>query len=164
MADKSVVSQMKVGSSMAQHRKKMTSPLSNDLEHFVAAQDPVFDRVRAEVRRRSKATHWMWFVFPQLRGLGRSATADRFGLASVAEARSFWAHPVLGPRLKECVELILTLEDRSAAQMFGSPDNLKLRSSLTLFERAVPDVDLFARALEKYFDGERDPITLAALG
>ena len=133
----------------------------HDLQRFVSAQDPVFAQVNAELTRGAKRSHWMWFVFPQLRGLGRSPMAERYGIASLAEARAYWEHPVLGPRLRECVDLLLRIEGRTAHQIFGSPDDLKLRSSLTLFERAVPEEPVFGRALERYFAGERDPLTLA---
>ena len=133
----------------------------HDLQRFVSAQDPVFAQVNAELTRGAKRSHWMWFVFPQLRDLGRSPMAERYGIASLAEARAYWEHPVLGPRLRECVDLLLRIEGRTAHQIFGSPDDLKLRSSLTLFERAVPEEPVFGRALERYFAGERDPLTLA---
>ena len=133
----------------------------HDLQRFVSAQDPVFAQVKAELASGAKRSHWMWFVFPQLRDLGRSPMAERYGIASLAEARAYWEHPVLGPRLRECVDLLLRIEGRTAHQIFGSPDDLKLRSSLTLFERAVPEEPVFGRALERYFAGERDPLTLA---
>ena len=117
--------------------------------------------MKAELASGAKRSHWMWFVFPQLRDLGRSPMAERYGIASLAEARAYWEHPVLGPRLRECVDLLLRIEGRTAHQIFGSPDDLKLRSSLTLFERAVPEEPVFGRALERYFAGERDPLTLA---
>lgn len=132
-----------------------------DLERFVAAQAPVYARVTEELRRGAKASHWMWFVFPQRQGLGYSAMAQRYGIGSLAEARAYWQHPVLGPRLKACVELVLAVEGRSARQIFGSPDDLKLRSSLTLFEQVAPQEPLFGQALDRYFDGERDARTLA---
>ena len=132
-----------------------------NLDRFVAAQDPVYADVLNELRAGRKTSHWMWFVFPQLRDLGRSPMAERYGIASLAEARAYWEHPVLGPRLRECVDLLLRIEGRTAHQIFGSPDDLKLRSSLTLFERAVPEEPVFGRALERYFAGERDPLTLA---
>ena len=135
----------------------------HDLQRFVDAQDPVYDRVLAELRRGVKASHWMWFVFPQLRELGRSATARRFGIASADEALAYWRHPRLGPRLLECVGLLLAVPGASALQILGSPDDVKLRSSLTLFERVAPEEPAFARALDRFFDGARDPRTLALL-
>ncbi len=130
-----------------------------DLDRFVEAQDPVYDDVVAELRRGRKTSHWMWFVFPQLRGLGRSAMAERYGIASLAEAGAYWGHPVLGPRLRECVDLLLAVRGRTAREILGSPDDIKLRSCLTLFERAVPEEPAFGRALDRYFDGVRDAIT-----
>ena len=135
----------------------------SDLERFVEAQDAVYESVRRELRAGRKATHWMWFVFPQLRGLGHSATARYYGIGSAAEALAFLAHPVLGPRLRECVELVLGVEGSTAHRIFGSPDDLKFHSSLTLFATVAPHDALFSRALEKYYGGERDPLTLARL-
>ena len=134
-----------------------------DLQRFVDAQNAVWSRVHRELAAGAKSSHWMWFVFPQLRGLGRSATALRFGLASRAEAEAYWRHPLLGPRLKEGSELVLAVADRSALQIFGPPDDLKFCSSMTLFEAVAPDEAAFARALEKYFGGERDSRTLELL-
>jgi uncharacterized protein (DUF1810 family) len=134
-----------------------------NLGRFVLAQDPVYDRVRAELQAGAKATHWMWFVFPQHRHLGRSPTAQRFGIASLLEARAYWQHPVLGARLQECSGLVLAVEGKSAHQIFGSPDDLKLRSSMTLFEQAAPGEPVFGQVLEKYFRGARDWKTLARL-
>ncbi len=134
-----------------------------DLERFVEAQGPHIDAAKAELAAGRKRTHWMWFVFPQLRGLGRSTMARHFGLRSRADAAAFLAHPILGVRLRACVELVLAVDGRSANAIFGSPDDLKLRSCLTLF-RAVDDADgVFARALDKYFDGEPDAATLQLL-
>ncbi|MGK7871522.1 DUF1810 domain-containing protein [Falsiroseomonas sp. E2-1-a20] len=110
-----------------------------NLDRFVQAQEPVIDQVRRELRAGQKVTHWMWFVFPQHRALGRSSTAKRFGIASLAEAQAYMAHPVLGPRLVECVDLVLAVGGRSANQIFGSPDDLKFRSSMTLFSIALSD-------------------------
>ena len=110
-----------------------------DLERFVAAQAPVFDDVLAELRRGHKTSHWMWFVFPQLASLGRSAMARHYGLVSLDEARAYAAHPLLGPRLVTCCKTLLALPQVDAHRVFGAPDDLKLRSCLTLFERAVPD-------------------------
>ena len=134
-----------------------------DLERFVEAQDPVYGRVRAELAAGRKASHWMWFVFPQLRGLGRSETALFFGISSATEAAAYLAHPVLGGRLRECVELVLNVNDRTAHEIFGSPDDLKFRSSMTLFAAVSPADPLFQRALDRYFDGARDPLTVQKL-
>jgi uncharacterized protein (DUF1810 family) len=134
-----------------------------DLQRFVEAQAPLYESVCAELRAGTKRSHWMWFIFPQLTQLGQSATARRFGIVSLAEARAYWAHAALGPRLKECTEIVLAVDSRTAHQIFGTPDDLKFRSSLTLFERAAPEELAFARALEKYYRGERDDRTLALL-
>jgi len=133
-----------------------------DLQRFVTAQGPVFAQVCAELAAGRKTSHWMWFVFPQLKGLGRSATAQHFGIASREEAQAYWRHPVLGARLKQCTELVLGVEGRSANQIFGSPDNLKFRSCMTLFAQ-VTDAPVFGQALEKYFAGKGDEQTLQLL-
>jgi uncharacterized protein (DUF1810 family) len=119
--------------------------------------------VCAELRAGRKRSHWMWFIFPQLRGLGSSPSAQHYGLASLAEARAYLDHPVLGARLRECTRCLLLLEGRSAAEIFGYPDELKLRSCLTLFERAAPQEELFSEALGKYYGGQPDPRTLELL-
>ncbi|MGA5465434.1 DUF1810 domain-containing protein [Mycobacterium sp. NPDC050041] len=142
----------------------MTTDDAFDLQRFVTAQEPVYDTVLAELRAGRKRSHWIWFVFPQLRGLGRSATADRFGIASLAEARGYLEHPVLGPRLRECTHLVQQLEGRSAEDVFGFPDVLKVRSSMTLFARAADDDADFAAVLETFYGGEQDPATVERLG
>ena len=134
-----------------------------DLDRFVRAQDPVLDQVRRELGEGRKRSHWMWFVFPQLRGLGRSATAQRYGIGSLDEARAYLAHPVLGPRLVECTGLVNRVEGRSVHQIFGSPDDLKFRSSMTLFAAADPDAPAFREALDKYFGGALDGSTVERL-
>ncbi|MCW5661682.1 MAG: DUF1810 domain-containing protein [Burkholderiaceae bacterium] len=135
-----------------------------ELQRFVDAQARVYADVTAELAAGSKTSHWMWFVFPQLKGLGRSSTALHFGLGSLDEARAYWRHPVLGARLRECCMLLQALpHGRSAAQVFGSIDVLKLKSCLTLFERAAPDEPLFAALLERFYGGARDAATLALL-
>jgi uncharacterized protein (DUF1810 family) len=131
-----------------------------DLERFVNAQAPVYDSVRAELREGQKQGHWMWFIFPQLRGLGSSAIADKFGISSREEAEAYLNHPVLGPRLRECTNLVNAVEERSIEQIFGYPDDLKFRSSMTLFRIVAEDNRIFKFALEKYFEGEADPRTL----
>lgn len=133
------------------------------LQRFVDAQGSVYAQVRAELRAGAKSSHWMWFVFPQLAGLGRSATAKYFGIASRAEGAAYWRHPVLGARLEECTGLVLAVQGRSAHQIFGAPDDLKFCSSMTLFEQLVPDEPAFAQALAKYFGGRRDARTLELL-
>jgi len=134
------------------------------LNRFVEAQGPVYAQVLRELAAGSKASHWMWYVFPQLGGLGWTWTAKHYGISSLAEARAYLAHPVLGPRLLECVALVLGLTERSAEQIFGYPDYLKFRSCLTLFGAAAPDVSLFTEALARYYGGEADPLTLERLG
>jgi len=136
---------------------------AHPLQRFVDAQDPVYSRVVDELARGAKASHWMWFVFPQLEGLGRSAMARRYGIASSAEALAYWQHPLLGPRLRECTDLVLAVNGKTALQIFGAPDDVKFRSSMTLFERVAPHEPAFARAIEKYFNGARDPNTIALL-
>jgi uncharacterized protein (DUF1810 family) len=136
----------------------------DDLERFVEAQAAVYAGVVAELAAGRKRGHWMWFVFPQLRGLGHSATARYYGIASAAEAKAYLAHPLLGARLRECTRLVLAVEGRSAHAIFGSPDDLKFRSSMTLFGHGAADDALFSAALDRYFGGERDPLTLERLG
>ena len=130
-----------------------------DLERFVMAQDEVYPRALAEIRRGAKRTHWMWFVFPQLAGLGRSAMAQLYAIGGVAEARAYLAHPVLGPRYIECVSALQDLGGSDPGAIFGEVDAMKLRSSLTLFEAANAH-PLFAAALDRWFAGERDDRTL----
>lgn len=139
------------------------APRSDELERFIHAQDPVWEQVLDELEAGAKQTHWMWFVFPQLRGLGRSDLARRYGIASLAEASAYAAHPLLGPRLERCCELLLAHTGRSALAIFGSVDELKLRSCLTLFERADPGRPHYTRLLERFFGGRRDATTLSML-
>ncbi|MFB6155736.1 MAG: DUF1810 domain-containing protein [Haloferacaceae archaeon] len=134
-----------------------------DLQRFVDAQDPVIADVKAELRAGRKRTHWMWFVFPQLEGLGRSRRAKRYGIASRGEAEAYLAHETLGPRLRECTRIVNDVEDRTAREILGSPDDLKFRSSTTLFAAVADDPDPFETALEKYYDGDPDPNTLELL-
>ena len=134
-----------------------------DLARFVTAQHGVLDRVRAELRAGRKRSHWMWFVFPQVAGLGSSPVAQHYAISGLDEARAYLAHPVLGPRLRECAALAAAVPDRSAAEVFGFPDDLKLRSSMTLFDRAAPDPPVFAAVLDRYYGGEPDPRTLDRL-
>ncbi|HEY6452743.1 MAG TPA: DUF1810 domain-containing protein [Steroidobacteraceae bacterium] len=134
-----------------------------DLERFVQAQDPVIEQARRELEQGRKHSHWMWFVFPQLRGLGRSATAHHFAIASLAEAQAFIEHPALGPRLRECTELVLRLQERSIGQIFGSPDDMKFHSCVTLFSMVRDAAPVFHAALVKYFAGEPDRLTIELL-
>ncbi|WP_087501152.1 DUF1810 domain-containing protein [Pseudomonas sp. SID14000] len=134
-----------------------------DLERFVEAQNRVYDQVMQELQAGRKRSHWMWYVFPQLDGLGHSAMAERYALAGIDEARAYLAHPLLGPRLEACVTALLQHGDKSAREILGSPDHLKLRSCLTLFARAAPDNPLFQFALVQFYDGEPDALTLAML-
>jgi uncharacterized protein (DUF1810 family) len=134
----------------------------HDLERFVAAQAPVIDAVRDELRRGRKASHWMWFVFPQIAGLGASPMSQRYAIGSLDEARAYLGHKLLGRRLTECVELVLEVEGRTAHEIFGSPDDMKFRSCLTLFDRVAGN-GVFGGALRKYFDGRPDRATLDLL-
>jgi uncharacterized protein (DUF1810 family) len=134
-----------------------------DLQRFVDAQDRVYKRVLAELRAGAKRSHWIWFIFPQLSGLGNSSTAKLFGIKSLEEARAFLAHPVLGPRLRECTRLAVSIEGRSVDEIFGWPDNLKVRSSMTLFAQATDDNADFRAVLEKFYGGQQDPRTLELL-
>ncbi|MDD5303399.1 MAG: DUF1810 domain-containing protein [Elusimicrobia bacterium] len=133
------------------------------LAEFVAAQDEVYDEVRRELAAGLKETHWIWFIFPQMAGLGRSAMCKKFGIDSKAEARSYLRHGVLGPRLRECTRLMLALPNRSIGSILGRPDDLKFRSSMTLFAAAAPEEPIFEAALEKYFGGEPDVLTIGLL-
>ena len=134
-----------------------------NLQRFVDAQADVYESVLAELRQGRKTGHWMWFIFPQLKGLGFSSTAQFYGIASLAEASSYLEHPLLGPRLIECTRIVNSIEARSLRQIFGTPDDLKFRSSMTLFSRAAAEPSVFNDALTKYFGGEADGLTLALL-
>jgi uncharacterized protein (DUF1810 family) len=134
-----------------------------DLQRFVDAQNPVYGQVCAELAAGAKRSHWIWFIFPQLKGLGRSATALHYGLGGRDEAQAYWRHALLGARLKECSALVLAVQGKSALQIFGSPDDMKFRSSMTLFEQVAPDEPVFAQALRRYYGGQRDERTLALL-
>lgn len=135
----------------------------HDLGRFVRAQADDYADALAEIRAGRKRSHWMWYVFPQFDGLGSSPTSRHYAIKSVAEAAAYLAHPVLGPRLVECAEAALAVEGRSAYEIFGSPDDLKLRSSATLFESVSPPGSVFARLLDRYFGGTRDDRTLRLL-
>ena len=135
-----------------------------DLERFVDAQAGVYDRVCGELRAGRKQSHWMWFVFPQIRGLGSSEMAVRYGVSGCEEARAYLDHPVLGARLRECTGIVVDVVGRNAEEIFGYPDNLKFHSSMTLFgEVAGPTERVFHKALKKYFGGEADKATLERL-
>ena len=132
-----------------------------DLQRFVAAQDAggSYDQATAELRRGRKTSHWMWFVFPQITGLGQSPVSRIYAISGLAEAKAYLAHPVLGPRLVECAAIVSSLSGRTAEQIFGGIDALKLRSSMTLFLRAAPDEPVFRQVLDQYFGGKPDPAT-----
>jgi uncharacterized protein (DUF1810 family) len=134
-----------------------------DLQRFVDAQGRVYGTVLAELRNGAKRSHWIWFVFPQLRGLGHSPTAQHYGISALDEARAYLAHDVLGPRLRESTRLVLAIDGRSADDIFGWPDNLKVRSSMTLFARATDDNAEFRAVLDKFYNGEDDPATVERL-
>jgi uncharacterized protein (DUF1810 family) len=134
------------------------------LDRFIDAQQPVYEAVLEELRRGRKVSHWMWFVFPQVVGLGRSEMSRRYAIGSLDEARAYLADPVIGARLRECAEVLLSTAGRSAEDIFGSVDAVKLRSSMTLFHRAAPEDPLFRQVLERYFAGATDPATDALLG
>ena len=136
---------------------------SFDLQRFVDAQAPVYADVIAELGAGAKRSHWMWFIFPQLRALGRSSTALHYGIASIDEARAYGAHPLLGARLTECSALVLGTRGKTAEQIFGSIDAMKLRSCMTLFEIVAAKQSVFAGVLDAYYRGERDRLTLDAL-
>lgn len=135
-----------------------------DLQRFLDAQDDgSYDTALRELLAGAKRTHWMWFVLPQVAGLGRSATAQRYAVSGLAEARAYLAHPVLGPRLRACCEALLALPTSDAGAVLGPVDAVKLRSSMTLFAAAAPDEPLFGEVLARFFDGRRDPATLDRL-
>lgn len=134
-----------------------------DLQRFVDAQDRVYDQVLAELRAGAKRSHWIWFIFPQLAALGSSSAAKLFGIGSLSEAQAYLEHPVLGSRLHECARLVAAIEGRSVDDIFGQPDNLKVRSSMTLFARASDDNADFLAVLDKFYGGEQDARTNALL-
>jgi uncharacterized protein (DUF1810 family) len=140
----------------------MTDPFN--LQRFVDAQAPVYDTVVRELAAGEKRSHWMWFVFPQIAGLGLSPTSAFYAIASLDEAKAYLAHPVLGSRLDDCARLVLASEGRTARQIFGAVDEMKFRSSMTLFGRSRSGPSVFADCLDAFFAGERDPATLAKLG
>jgi uncharacterized protein (DUF1810 family) len=134
-----------------------------NLQRFLTAQAPVYDTVLAELRAGRKSSHWIWFIFPQIAGLGHSAMAQQFAITSLDEAKAYLQHPVLGQRLRECTQLVMNVEGRSAEEIFPYPDNLKFRSCMTLFSIATTDNTIFKAALLKYFDGKPDQLTMNVL-
>lgn len=130
-----------------------------DLDRFVANQDRDYETVLGELRRGRKASHWIWYIFPQIAGLGRSSMSQHYAISSLDEARAYLAHPVLGARLRECTRLILAIEGRTADEIFGSLDAMKVHSSMTLFHRAAPDEPEFKLVLDRYYGGVADPAT-----
>jgi uncharacterized protein (DUF1810 family) len=134
-----------------------------DLDRFVQAQEGIYEQALGELRRGRKDSHWMWFIFPQVAGLGRSPMAQAFAIGSAEEGEAYLAHPVLGTRLKQCTEAVLTHADKSAEQIFGAIDAVKLRSSVTLFGALAGPASPFALCLQRFFNGEADPATLAFL-
>jgi len=145
-------------------RESMTTDDPYDLSRFIWAQEDDYRRALAEIHGGRKRTHWMWYIFPQLAGLGFSATARHYALRGRAEAEAYLAHPVLGPRLVTCAEAVLGLSGRTAREIFGTPDDLKLRSCATLFAQLASPDSVFHQLIEVYFDGEADGRTLALLG
>jgi len=136
---------------------------SFNLKRFVDAQAPVYQRVLAELQAGRKASHWMWFMFPQIKGLGSSPMANKFAIASRAEAKAYLDHPILGPRLRECTRLVTAVPQRSIEEILGYPDDLKFRSSMTLFAAVADDNKDFTAALDKFYGGKADPATLERL-
>jgi uncharacterized protein (DUF1810 family) len=135
----------------------------HNLQRFLDAQHPIYGQVRDELQAGRKETHWMWFIFPQIKGLGSSATAQKFAIQSIEEAEVYLNHPLLGFRLQECTQLVNGVSGRSIEEIFGHPDHLKFHSCMTLFAQVKPGDNLFGRALAKYFDGRSDPKTLQIL-
>jgi uncharacterized protein (DUF1810 family) len=134
-----------------------------DLRRFTKAQDRIYDSVLAELKSGQKRSHWMWYIFPQINGLGHSSTSKYYAIKSMEEARQYYTHPVLGRRLLECAEAVLGIQGRSISEIFGYPDDLKLKSSITLFASVADPNSVFIRVLDRYFHGERDLITLRLL-
>jgi uncharacterized protein (DUF1810 family) len=141
----------------------MTGHDAGELQRFIDAQRPLYDRVLCELRGGQKRTHWMWFVFPQIEGLGHSAMAQKYAIASREEAAAYLRHPLLGGRLEECTALVNAIANKSAREIFGQPDDLKFRSSMTLFAQVAKGHSLFKEAVEKYFDGRFDEATLTRI-
>jgi uncharacterized protein (DUF1810 family) len=148
---------------MADARQRGEAGDPYDLNRFVQAQEDDYERALSEIKSGRKRSHWMWYIFPQFDGLGFSTTSKRYSIKSVAEAKAYLSHPILGPRLTECVEAVLSVEGRSAYDIFSSPDDMKLRSCATLFASVSPKSSIFDQLLEKFFQGERDDKTLGLL-
>ena len=148
------------GSSMTPNRNASDRDHPSDLSRFTKAQESIYRTALSELRSGQKQTHWMWYIFPQIDGLGRSPNSRYYAIKSIEEARQYLTHPVLGPRLLECAETVLSIEGRSISSIFGYPDDLKLRSCMTLFELAADSESVFARVLDRYFHGERDVRTI----
>lgn len=142
----------------------MNNDQSFDLNRFLQAQENVYGTALSELKNGRKLSHWMWFVFPQIDGLGSSSTAKRYAIKSTAEARAYLNHPLLGARLTECTKTLLTIKGLSASDIFGYPDDLKFCSSMTLFESVASKNSLFSEAIDQYFGGQRDAKTLAITG
>ena len=149
---------------MADANKPASAGVSHNLSRFVEAQQGVYERALAEIKNGRKRSHWMWFIFPQFEGLGFSSTSRLYAIKSDAEARAYLDHPVLGPRLIECAEAVLSVQGKSASEIFGSPDDIKLRSCATLFAQMAPATPVFDRLIEVYFKGQPDGKTLQLLG
>jgi len=137
---------------------------SDNLSRFTSAQEGIFENVLAELRSGQKRTHWMWFIFPQIDGLGHSSTTRYYSIKSKNEARNYLDHPVLGARLVKCAELLLAIDGKSVTDIFGFPDDIKLKSCMTLFATVAGPDSVFAHVLEKYFDGQQDEKTISLLG
>jgi uncharacterized protein (DUF1810 family) len=135
----------------------------NTLSRFISAQQNIYPQVLKELQNNKKTTHWMWFIFPQIDGLGHSSTAKYYSIKHIEEAKEYLAHPVLGTRLLECSNILLNIQGKTAEDIFGYPDNLKLKSCITLFNYAVPEHKIFGAVLQKYFAGEQDEKTLSIL-
>ena len=142
----------------------LTSSDPYNLARFVEAQEPAYDRALSEIRDGRKQSHWMWYMFPQFDGLGVSSTSKRYSLKSVGEAEAYLAHPVLGRRLVECAEAAFQVDGRSALEIFGSPDDMKLKSCTTLFAYVSPEGSIFHKIVDKYFRGNADEMTLRLIG
>jgi uncharacterized protein (DUF1810 family) len=144
-------------------REALAMPDPFNLERFITAQGTVYPQVVAELSAGCKRTHWIWFIFPQIKGLGRSSQSEYYGIGSLEEAAAYARHPLLGVRLVECTRLVNQVEGRSIREILGSPDDLKFCSSMTLFARAAGENPVFRAAMQKYFNGQPDPLTLALL-
>ena len=140
-----------------------TPAMQHDLNRFIIAQDPVFDDAISELKAGQKRSHWMWFIFPQIHGLGHSETAKRYAIKSTDEARAYLNHPILGTRLLECAEAVKAIQNRSASQIFGCPDDMKFRSSLTLFASVSEEKSIFHELIAKYYAGKPDERTIEIL-